>query len=142
MLEKVLSFSKDKKISREEVEMVTGAPRGVLVSDFVSAAIKGEVDKALKALREAIKSGSDPKIFLTLSLEKIRHALLFKIAPDVAHDVTQGFSEDEVKELNSLSKEAGLNSELLKTLLVSYDSIGRSYDAALPIELALVNIAK
>src|SRR4051812_87712 len=37
ILQKVISSSKDKKISREEVEMVTGAPRGALINEFVAA---------------------------------------------------------------------------------------------------------
>ena len=40
ILQKVLSFSKNKNITAEEVELVTGAPRGELVNNFVAAVTK------------------------------------------------------------------------------------------------------
>jgi len=39
MLEKVIAASSDKKISREEVENITGAPRAGLVNSFIEALI-------------------------------------------------------------------------------------------------------
>jgi DNA polymerase-3 subunit gamma/tau len=58
MLEKVISTSPDKKVSREEVENITGAPRAGSVNSFVSALIAKNADEALKCVGQAEKSFS------------------------------------------------------------------------------------
>lgn len=142
ILQKVLSFSKDKKISGEEVEKVTGAPRSSLVNDFVEGVCSRDLPKSLGALALVGEHGNDIKVFLKLALQKMRYALLLKVAPEMEKQITGEVSEDDIKLLKSLSVQEGsaLTSNTLLELLSAYDDIGRAYAPELPIELALVTI--
>ena len=65
-LEKVLSFTGDKKVSLADVETVTGAPKHILVSDFVKAVANGNLADSLSVLGKVRESGSDMKMFLKI----------------------------------------------------------------------------
>ncbi len=141
MLEKVLSFTKDKKISLAEVELVTGAPRKSLILNFVRALADKDFDKALESLRAVEESGSDLKIFLKLALEQVRYALLLKVSPDTKDLLSSFLSPEELEELQGMIKEgSGISSNTLLELLNSYEVMGKSFEPALPIELALVRL--
>jgi DNA polymerase-3 subunit gamma/tau len=72
VLEKVISSSSDKKLTRAEVEIITGAPRASLVNNFIEQVIAKNADAALKVLAETEKSGISMNTFATLVLEKMR----------------------------------------------------------------------
>src|SRR3990167_907210 len=76
ILQKVISSSADKNISTEGVEMVTGAPKGKLVNNFISAIAEKDLEKGLKAIDTAVESNIDMKVFLKLILRKLRAILL------------------------------------------------------------------
>lgn len=142
ILQKVLSFTKDKKISLEEVEMVTGAPKGTLVNDFVVAVSEKDIKKALGALGEAGKSNVDMKIFLELALVKLRFVLLLKYSPDTTADIEGNVSEEDFAVLKKLASAemGGINSQTLSELLWAQGMISRAHTPELPIELALVKL--
>ncbi len=142
ILQKVISFSKDKKISLSEIEMVTGAPKGSVVNNFVEAVSQKNIAKALEALQEAGENNIDIKIFLKLSLQKMRYILLLKYAKDMTGDIKENVSEEDFSFLQSLAEkeENALNSEVLSELLFAEQSISRAYIPELPIELALIKL--
>src|SRR3989344_5802002 len=53
ILQKVITASKDKKVSAEEVEIVTGAPKGELVWECVAALSEKNLPKGLKTIKNA-----------------------------------------------------------------------------------------
>src|SRR3989344_4776802 len=61
-LQKVLNFSKSKKISREEVEKITGAPKAKLVNDFIGALASKNLEEGIGAVRRAAGENLDMKI--------------------------------------------------------------------------------
>ena len=141
ILEKVLSFSKDKKVTLSEVELVTGAPLSSLVLDFVCAVGEKNLEKALVALRSAEEGGGDIKIFLRLVLEQLRYALLLKISLDSKTFLSEIISEEEMEALQKTSREGGgITSGTLLEFLNAYELVGRSFEPSLPIELALVRV--
>lgn len=158
ILQKVIGISKDKKISREEVEAVTGAPRSALVLDCLDAIVKKDLGKGLAALRGAAEQNIDMKIFAKLLIEKLRFALLLRVAGGGASSaadrkggsspesmegmIAERTSEDDFKKLSSIAeqKDANISSSVLLELLSAYEQIDRAYIAELPLELALVKI--
>ena len=140
-LEKVLSFTGDKKVSLADVETVTGAPKHILVSDFVKAVANGNLADSLSVLGKVRESGSDMKMFLKIVLEKLRCALLLKVAPEMENDLKNEMSDEELKDMKTLIKEgSGITSVTLYELLLAYDSVGRAYEPSLPVELALIKL--
>lgn len=141
-LQKVINSSKDKKISVEEVEKVTGAPKGELVNDYIKAISKKDIDAGLKAVGEAAENNIDMKVYLSLVLAKTRALLLLKFSKGSEKKMADSFSEEDLDFLKKLAedKESSVNSTTLLELLNAYDVVGRSSIPQLPLEIALVNL--
>jgi DNA polymerase III subunit gamma/tau len=142
ILQKVLSFSKDKMISFEEVSMVTGAPRQELVQQFTESIVYKDAKRAFEIVKEVNEKGIDVALFLTLILEWLRAILILRVTPDAKSWLTEAFSEDDFATLQKMAGDNGahLTSETIKELLVAYGEIGKSFIATLPLELALARI--
>jgi DNA polymerase-3 subunit gamma/tau len=144
ILQKILSFSKDKKVSIEEVELVTGAPKGKLINNFIEAIDKKEIDEALGVVGSVVSENLDIKTFMKLALHKIRVILLLRYSKETEDVFKEQFVKEDFEFLKEISesKESNINSETLYDLLGAYDSIGRAYIPQLPVELALVKMFK
>ena len=142
ILQKVISTIEDKKISIKEIEMITGAPKGSLVNDFIIALAHNEKEKALSVISSAREDNISMKIFISLILEKVRIILLLKNAPALAKVLKEQVSEDDWKVLEHISKDEKnkINSAVLLELLRAYDSTGRAYIESLPLEMAVVAV--
>ncbi|MES2087599.1 MAG: DNA polymerase III subunit gamma/tau [Patescibacteria group bacterium] len=142
ILQKVMSASKDKKVSLAEVEVVTGAPKSSIVNNFIEALSKKEVEPAIVALHQALEKNIDAKVFMQLVLQKLRYVLLLRYAHELEKEIADEVSPEDFKYLSSLAsaKDSSISSVLLSELLLAYDSISRAHIPALPIELALVKI--
>ena len=143
ILQKILSFSKDKKISAEEVEQVAGAPRASLVNDFIKSLDDKNLSKGLEAIKSAISNNIDILVYLKLILRKMRAIILLKYAPNMERETKEEYSEEDFNFLKELSveKESNINSKILLEMLAAYDSVARANIPELPLELALIKIA-
>ena len=140
-LQKLIRSSDDKKISLEEAEKVMGAPQVSMINDVISAIVSGEKEKGLSALKIASEKNIDAKVFVKLLLEKVRAALILRVAKnkkDLYEDVV---SEDEVKFIQGLLEKdsAKINSKVLLKLLEVYEETLKSPLPYLPLELALID---
>lgn len=142
ILQKVLSFSKDKKISIEEVEQVAGAPRAGLVNDFIKSIDEKNLPNGLEAVKSAISNNIDMLVYLKLVLRKMRTILLLKYAKNMEDSLKEEYSEEDFNFLKELSakKESNINSKTLLELLNAYDLVARANIPELPLELALIKI--
>lgn len=140
ILQKVLAVSKNKTIEVEEVELVSGAPKGELVRRFVSALAAADAQGALGALREASASNLDMRTFTKLSILRLRVALLVRHAPALAAEMEGEFPREDWEALSSIAKDKGarLSSETLRALLSAYADTAYAAVPALPLELAVV----
>lgn len=140
ILQKVLSSSKDKKISVEEVEKVTGAPKTGLVNDYIESLAKDDIDLGLNALSKAAESNIDMKVFLELVLAKVRAIILMRISDSRKKQFADIFSDEDMKFLGGIvdDKSLKINSEILLELLKAHDLLGQSAVPQLPLELVLV----
>lgn len=142
ILQKILSFSKDKKISVEEVEQVAGAPRASLVNDFIRSVDGKDLSAGLETIKFAVLNDVDTLIFLKMILQKMRAVLLLKYAKNTEGSIKEEYSEEDfdfLKEL-SLKKESNINSKTLLEMLSAYDMVARANIPELPLELALIKI--
>jgi DNA polymerase III subunit gamma/tau len=139
-LQKVISGSKNKNITAEEIEKITGAPSGKLVNDILEAISEEKLDKGLRAVGKAVEKNVDMKIFLKLILHKARLVLLLRYAEEMAEDIKKEISKDDFEILSGFSKESKISSNVLKAFLEAYTETSNSYIPQLPLELALVKI--
>ncbi len=142
ILQKVIGSSEDKTISIDEVEMVTGAPKGELVNDFIESIAKSDLNKGLKAINQAVENNLDMKIYAKLILHKLRAVLLLRFAKEMKEMMKEEFSKEDYTFLETLAKDkdAKISSETVLKMLTAYDQIGRAYLPHLPLELVLVEL--
>ncbi|PCI29285.1 DNA polymerase III, subunit gamma and tau [Candidatus Kaiserbacteria bacterium] len=138
VLQKVLSYSSDKKITRKEVEEVTGAPKGELVNGVLSAISENNLDEALANVATAVEGNVDFLTFQKLLLDKVRSIMLLRNSPSSVSIIKKQFSTDDFKLLESLSKEKAITSKVLVNLLEAYSDTPNAYIKQLPLEIALM----
>jgi len=151
ILQKVLNFSKNKKIKREDIEKITGAPKTTLVNNFIFAITSNKIEDGIKTIRNASEDNLDMKLFLKLIIQKFRIAIILKYAPklekEISHDLSIedfNFLKEIVKEDMSvnvkIAKSGMINSTTLAHLLESYQNIDKAFISELPLELALIKV--
>jgi DNA polymerase III subunit gamma/tau len=143
-LQKVLNFAgKGKSIKREDVEKITGAPKSVLVNDFLSSIAEKNLEKGIETVKKAAESGLDMELYLKLIISKFRTAVLTKYAPKLSKEMGGDLSDGDMEFLEGLvknDKDGMLRSPSLAVLLEAYQNIGSAFISELPLELALVEI--
>lgn len=162
VLQKVLNFSlgqgkKVKKIKKEDIEKITGAPKTVLVNDFISAIAKKNLESGIMTIKKAGAENLDMKLYFKLIIQKFRMAVILKYAPKLEKEMAGDLGDEDLEFLKTLVKEdpeqsrhggtdgAGkkghmFNSSSLAILLESYNDIDRAFISELPLELALIKI--
>lgn len=140
MLEKVIAASSDKKITREEVEAITGAPRAGLVNSFIEALAAKKGDAALKSVADAEKAGVSMTTFVTLILEKARFILLAQRSESSKASIKERVSPDDWAFIEAMAAKAALTPSMLLVLLEAAESVSRARIEQLPLELAVVKI--
>lgn len=105
-LQKLISFSKDKKISLSEAEIVMGSPKIELVREFLKSFVVGEKEKALDIIKKVTTDSVSIKFFLELVIEKMRFVLLTKLAPNYAKSLEKDLSAEDIAIFAELSKKA------------------------------------
>ena len=140
-LQKLIRSSSDKVLSIEEVERVTGAPQVSLINDMAKAIITQDLDLGMSSIETIKENNVDIKVFVKLLLEKIRTALLMKVAPEKKNLYEKSVSEEDIVFLKGLVESGGdnLNSKVLVKLLDVYTESLKSPLPYLPIELALID---
>ena len=142
-LQKILNFSKSKKIKREDVEKITGAPKTTLVNDFISAIAEKNLEKGITTVRIASEMNLDMKLYFKLIIQKLRMAIILRYAPKLEKEMAGDLGETDLEFLKALIKKdkAGvLRSGTLAILLEAYQNMDNAFITELPLELALVQI--
>ncbi|MHB1330371.1 MAG: DNA polymerase III subunit gamma/tau [Minisyncoccota bacterium] len=139
ILEKVFSSTEEKKVEREEVERVTGAPRVGLVRDVLEAIVDKDANKGLKAIAEAKKNNADIKIFSRLILENLRFLFLLRLKAGLDDYILEESSEDDFNFLKDLGakKAEHLTAGILVKFIEASEDSGRASIPELPLEIAL-----
>ena len=142
-LQKVLNFAKGKKIKREDVEKITGAPKTTLVNDFISAIAMKDLEKGIVTIRKAAEENLDMKLYFKLIIQKFRVTIILRYAPKLEKEMTGDLGEEDLEFLKTLvknDKDGMLRSSTLAILLSAFQNIDSAFIPELPLELALVKI--
>ncbi|HUO56345.1 MAG TPA: DNA polymerase III subunit gamma/tau [Candidatus Paceibacterota bacterium] len=142
ILQKVLSVAQGKKISVEDVELVSGAPRGEIVRTILSAIAKKDVTNALAGLQSAVSENMDARVLAKLLIQRLRVVLLLRFAPDLAKELSSELTEADLTLAREIAHEKGISSETLRTLLEAHGRMAYAVVPHLPLELAIIDICK
>ncbi len=132
-----------KKISREDVEKITGAPKATLVNDFLKALVSKNIEEGITIIKKASSENLDMKLYIKLIIQKFRMALILRHAPNLHTEMGEDFGENDISFLKDLIKEdqtGVIRSSSLSILLESYQNIDRAFISELPLELGLIKI--
>lgn len=142
VLQKVMSASKDKKISPEEVELVTGAPKTELVNDFIRSIDDNDLPLGLGAISKATEANIDMILYFKLILHKMRSVLLLRNLKSSEGKLQDEMTDTDFKFLKELAdkKTSKINSDTLLALLSYYDMVNKAYIPELPLELVLIKL--
>lgn len=143
ILQKVIASSSDKKISHQEVEVITGAPDSRLVNAFLHAIVSRDVEAGLSALATAVERGVEEKVFLDLLLRKMRAVMMYRFVAAARKEMPADFPTEDMELIESLAKDAttSLTSRELTEVLRAYESVRVAVVPGLALELALLRIA-
>ena len=135
-LQKVLNFAKDKKIKREDIEKITGAPKTTLVNDFISAIAEKKLEEGIEAVRKAAGENLDMKLYTKLIIQKFRMAIILRYAPKLEKEMAGDLSDTDLKFLKETIKKdktGTIRSPALAALLEAYQNIDRAFVSELPL---------
>jgi DNA polymerase-3 subunit gamma/tau len=143
-LQKVLSSSKKKTIALEEVELITGAPRGSLINDYIMSLDTHDAALGLSALQKATDQNVDMGTFTKLVLFKLRATLLLRLSPDMTATLSEEFGPTDFEFLKTLAakKESGITSKTIVEIIKAQDLGRLSPLPSLPLELVLAEFSK
>ncbi|MDQ3076258.1 MAG: DNA polymerase III subunit gamma/tau [bacterium] len=143
VLQKVLNFSKNKNVTVEETEEITGAPKTSLVNDFITAIAHEDIATGIAVVEKTREMNLDMKLFMKLIILKFRMAIILRYAPKLEKEMIGDLTENDIVFLKVLVKsdtKGVLRSKALSMLLEAYQNIDNAFIAGLPLEIALIKI--
>jgi DNA polymerase-3 subunit gamma/tau len=142
ILQKVMGSSKDRKISLDEVVLVTGAPKGETVNGFIRAIDENNLELGLESISKAVEANIDLLLYFKLVLHKMRSILLLRNLPSSADKLKEEMTDTDFTFLKTLAdkKTSKINSDTLLTLITHYDLVAKAYLPEMVLELVLTKV--
>lgn len=141
ILQKIISSSADKKISLEEISLVTGAPRAGLVNDLLTAIEKKDLVAGLNTIEQVFANNIDGEIYLKLLLQKIRFTLMLRNAPALTATIKEQLPEEDFVFLKNLADTGkNINSALLSQALDTANTLATSSWPQMVLELLVLKL--
>jgi DNA polymerase-3 subunit gamma/tau len=142
VLQKVINTSADKKITAEEVEAITGAPRRALIDNAIMAIAEKNLEAGLQTIARVKEGNINMKMFLKLFLAKMRLILLLRYAKNMEADIKDEVDEDDFEFLKKMSdlKYAEISSKTILAFLKAYSDIDDAFAPELVLELAYIEL--
>ncbi|MCX6712645.1 MAG: hypothetical protein NTY66_00350, partial [Candidatus Vogelbacteria bacterium] len=142
ILQKVIGLSADKRVSREEIEAITGAPKEQHVYDLLAALLAKKSDLALNVIQKLCGEGRDPRVFIKMALVTIRQAMILRYAPEQAANIKSETGDSGFLRLEEAARHENGDRlpAILKEFLSVYDEMDQAYLPQLPLEIATVKI--
>jgi DNA polymerase III subunit gamma/tau len=140
ILQRVLTISEDTKLTRQEVEKATGAPKRELVHTLLAALAVADRGAALASLERTLKADVDMKLFLELTVEAVRNVLLLRYAPELREEIKTELGADEYAMLEKKASEKGITHQTLLAFLTAADRMRFAPIPVIPLELAVLEL--
>jgi DNA polymerase-3 subunit gamma/tau len=139
VLQKLMSYSADKSITRDEAELVTGAPSFEIIQSIIQGINTSDIDSVLHSLKQAEESNIDAYIFLQMITRAVRNIIHIRFSPQIATLLKQDLGEDQYNFLQEIASEKNnIHSQFLELLLHAYSQMNNAYHKYTPIELAIL----
>ena len=142
VLEKVVTYSKDKKIDADEVSAIVGAPTNALVHDMIASIASGDAPKGLQAIRTAAQQNVDMGLYLRMILARLRMLLLARFDAQYYENLKDQIADADYDFITTWRGKEGavINARVLARFLQAVPQLAYSPVSGLPIELALLDV--
>ena len=142
ILQKIISSTNSKKITRVETEKITGAPKISLVNDLIVSVMEKDASKAISVLSEVSKENLDVLMFSKLLLETVRQILLVRISGAFEKELKESVASEQFEFIKKISEEGkhSVNADMLRELIMAHGQINYSHIPTLPLEMSIIKI--
>lgn len=141
--QKIIMASGDEVGDIDEVATIIGAPKSAITRSLLTALHEKNVETALIAVKDAVTSQVEMKLFTRVLLEHLRAVMLVRNLPSKADEVLSGFAEDTATQIKELAaQDTPINSHMLLRFLDAAEHVTRSPIPQLPLEVAIVEVCK
>lgn len=142
LLQKVFSASKGRKINRELVETITGAPSLEVIHNLYTAILEKDISLAYKVLRKGEEYHTDMMLLAQLLLQTMRLSLMYRYSPESRDTVEAEYGEKYVDIVKRGAVDGAdiITSKSILSMLTAVERIAYASVPTLPIELAMIEI--
>ncbi len=142
MLQKICSGSPTRVITREVVEMITGAPTLSTITELYRALIVRDIDLAYQTLARAQAHHTDMMLLASLFLDVMRASLMYRYAPSMRETFEDEHSEVyvELVKAGAIEGMEAISSRGVIAMITAIERIAYAAVPALPLELAMIEM--
>jgi DNA polymerase III subunit gamma/tau len=142
LLQKTLSASLDRHITRELVEQVTGAPSLKVIYDLYDALINKDIEKAYETLINSSNHHTDMMLLAQLLLDTMRISLMYRYAPSMRESIEIEHNESYIDIIKRGAVEGVevITSSSILSLITAVERIAYAAIPVLPLELAFLEM--
>ncbi len=142
LLQKVLSASPNRTITRELVETVTGAPSLRVIHELYDALINKDIESAYKVLGHSSEHHTDMMLLAELLLDTMRMSLMYRYAPKMREEIEAQHNERYIEIIKKGAVEGAevISSASILALITAIERIAYASIPVLPLELAFLEM--
>lgn len=142
LLQKVFSATQDRKINRELVESITGAPSLQVIHDLYSALINKDINLAYKVLAKSESHHTDMMLLAEILLQTMRLSLMYRYSPDMREGIEAEHSEKyvEIIKKGAIESTDNISSRGIIAMITAIERISYASVPTLPLELAMIEM--
>lgn len=142
LLQKVLSVSSGRMISREEVETLTGAPSLSVIQTIYNGLIEKDIDTLLAEISRASSHHIDMMLFAKLLLQTMRFSLLYRYSPALRDEIIAQHTDSyaEIVRRGAVEGQEVINSASVVTMIEAIERLSYASVPELPLELAMISL--
>ena len=145
LLEQVIAFtkkSKDKDITKEEVENILGIVNIDLISGLIDYLIQKDVKKSIELINKIIEQGFDPQELTKSLVDYLHHLLILKINPQLENKKDTNLTGEEIEKMENQTKKMTEDDirKMIELFLEAEREIRYASIPQLPIEMAAIKI--
>lgn len=142
LLQKTLSASTDRTITRELVERVTGAPSLKVIHELYDALINKDIAIAYEVLVKSNEHHTDMMLLAQLLLDTMRMSLMYRYAPKMREQIEGEHNERYIEIIKRGAVEGAevITSGSIVSMITAIERIAYAAIPVLPLELAFLEM--
>lgn len=142
LLQKVISASPDRNISRELVEKVTGAPSLKVIYELYDALINKDIASAYAVLNKSAEHHTDMMLLAELLLDTMRMSLMYRYAPAMREQIESEHNEQYIDIIKKGAVEGAqvISSGSIISMITAVERIAYAAIPVLPLELSFLEM--